>query len=82
MITADEFKFELLNAYHDLGEALGAIAAEYGLSDQDYSPEEAIEVLLRGPDAARDIRDACSDFNEKVAALQRASFQVLRGGRQ
>jgi hypothetical protein len=84
MITADEYKFELLNAYNDLGTALDAIAAGYGALDEkgDLLPGAIDALLLFLPDAARDIRAATQTFNEKIADLQRRSFQVLQGGRR
>ena len=69
-------------AYIDLETALDAIEAGYGLLDEDLSPRDAVDALLRAPDAAKRIRAATDDFNQKVAILQRRSFQVLRGGRQ
>jgi hypothetical protein len=42
MITADEYRFELLTAYDELATALEAIGFGYGLSDEDFSPEDAL----------------------------------------
>ena len=74
MITADEFKYELLIAYDDLAIALEEIADECGVGDV----ENVIEVLQRAPDR---VRAVTQDFNEKIAVLQRRSLRVMQGGR-
>jgi hypothetical protein len=83
MITADEFRFGLMLAYLELETAFDAIMADYEFFDEDCSPGDAVDALLRtAPDAAKIIRAPTDDFNKKIVALQRRSFQVLRGGRQ
>ena len=82
MITADEFRSGLMLGYLELETALDAIEADYEFLDEDCSPEDAVDALLRAPDAAKRLRAACDDFNQEVVALQRRSFQVVQGGRQ
>ena len=82
MNTPDEFRFGLVLAYLELETALDAIETDYEFADEDCSSEHAVDALLRAPDAAKRIRAACDEFNEKVVALQRRSFRVLHGGRQ
>lgn len=84
MITADEFGFELLNAYAELETALEAIEVDYRFLDEegDLLPGAVDALLCFLPGAAKDIRAATDDFNQKIVALQRRSFRVLQGGRQ
>jgi hypothetical protein len=83
MIGADEFRFELLSAYVELETALDAIENVHELLDEEGGLlPGAVDALLRAPDVAKSIRAATDDFNQKIVALQRRSFQVLRGGRQ
>jgi hypothetical protein len=78
----DEFKLGLLLAYLELETAIEAIEADYKFLGKGCSPEDAIDALLRTPDAAKCIRAATDAFNQKIVTLQRRSFQVLQGGRQ
>jgi hypothetical protein len=78
----DEFRHGLLLAYLELETAIEAIEADYAFLNEGCSSEDAVDALLRVPDAAKSIRAACDDFNQKVVALQRRSFRVLHGGRQ
>jgi hypothetical protein len=79
MISADEFKYELLTAYDDLALQLEAIVDDCGFLDGVSNAEDVIEVLSRAPDR---IREVTRNFNERIAALQRRSLRVLQGGRQ
>jgi hypothetical protein len=81
--SPDEFRYGLMLAYIELETALDAVEADYEfLFHEDRSPQDAVEALLRAPDAAKCILSACNGFNQKVVALQRRSFRVLHGGRQ
>jgi hypothetical protein len=86
MLTADEFRSELSNAYYELETALAFIRSDHDeLFDEtgdDLLPGAIDALLLFLPDAARDIRAASESFNEKLAVLQRRTFHVLPGGRQ
>jgi hypothetical protein len=82
MITADEFRYGLMVAHLELATALEAIEADYEFLVEDHNSEDAIDALLRAPDAAKCIRAAADAFNQKIVALQRRSFQVVRGGKQ
>jgi hypothetical protein len=75
MITVDEFNCELLLAYDALALDLEEIVEECGVGDF----ENVIEVLQRAPDR---IRAVTSEFNEKIAILQRRSLRVVEGGRR
>jgi hypothetical protein len=79
----DEFRYGLMLAYLELERAIEAIEADYEfLFHEDRSPQDALDALLRLPNAAKCIRAATDDFNQKIVALQRRSFQVLHGGGQ
>jgi hypothetical protein len=76
MISADELSYEYLLAFDALALELEAILDECGVGGD---VEDVIEVLHRAPDR---IRVVTSDFNQKIATLQRRSLRVLQGGRQ
>ena len=85
MITPEEFKSNLMLAYYELETALALTLSDYDeLLDEkgDLLPGAIDALLIFLPDAARDIRAATNDFNEKVVTLQRRSFRLVRGGRQ